>query len=193
MEMTTIVAESRTETGKGPIKRMRNQGSVPAIMYGKGLETRLLKISKTIIKDFMTKGLTYNTPISLSVAIDGSETNHIAFIKEMKRQPVTGETLHIDFYVVATDQKIHLPVQVNGVGKPVGIEKGGMLQQQAREIMVEGLVLDIPRFIDVDISALKIGDSLMIKDLELTDKFRVLDSMEKVLFHIMSPKKVYVE
>lgn len=193
MEKKILEALIREETGKGMMKRLRISGELPCVMYGQTQETIHIKVPKASFKKLLVQGISFNEPIELTVKDGKKKISNTVFIKELQHDPVTGEALHVDFYVVEPTQKITLPITINGVGTPAGIEEGGILQQMTTEIMVEGLVADIPRQIDVELSKLNMGDTITVSQLDLPEKLRVIDSEEKVLFHLLSSKKVYLE
>ncbi|MBN2383144.1 50S ribosomal protein L25 [bacterium] len=193
MSEYSIEAEAREITGKGNMRKMRTKGILPGVVYGHTQKTIHLTLETKEFMHMLYKGLSLNDPMTLSVKADKDSFSKTVFIKELQRDPVTNEVLHVDFYTVEPTQKITLPIIIKGKGTPMGKEQGGILQQLTSEIKAEGLVPDLPREIEVDLSQLNVGDSLSVGQLTLPANIRVLDSEDKVLFHVLSAKKVYIE
>jgi large subunit ribosomal protein L25 len=120
---------------------------------------------------------------------DGKETV-IAMLKDMQRNPMSGEILHADFVHVRMDETIITKVQVHHHGEAVGVIEGGLLQQQLREIEVESLPGKIPETYVVDISAMGIGSHLTVADLPKIEGVRILDPLDTIIMSISAPKAV---
>jgi large subunit ribosomal protein L25 len=165
-----LSAETRTETGKGPNRRLRVAGRIPAIVYGKGREAQSVVLDPKALETLLHKsGAGLNTLIDLSVA---GRTDTV-LVKELQRHPVHGSFVHVDFFQVDLTQKITVSVPIHFIGKARGVEFGGILDHPLREIEVECLPRAIPEFVEVDVSALEIGDSIHVSELRLPDGVEV--------------------
>jgi large subunit ribosomal protein L25 len=167
MDQIELEVFLRTKTGKGAAHRLRSEGQIPAILYGRGMETCALTLKPGELRKILTTGAKENTLISLKVSGPGSDKigNRVVMLKDLQMNPIKGTYMHADFYAVAMDEKIEVDVPIHLVGKAEGVKAGGILEQPRREVRVRCLPTEIPEFLEVDVSALKIGDSLHVQDM----------------------------
>jgi large subunit ribosomal protein L25 len=126
----------------------------------------------------------------LDVAIDGG-SEHSAILKEFQRDKIRGTIMHVDLQEIRLDQTIQSAVAVTLVGEPIGVKEGGVLSQVVNEVHVEGLPLEIPQHLEIDVSAMHIGDSLSLAELEVPDTITLLDDLETtVLATVTMPTRV---
>jgi len=175
MEVTDLAAQVRKEQKKGPSRRLRDKGFVPAVFYGRSAENILLAVkSDELIK--LHKDKKDHAFIKLIIDDEGSKKiEKLSLIKELQLQPLTGKLYHVDFYEVDEKRKITMDVALNFIGKAIGVENGGELQHLKREVKVSCLPLDLPDHIDVDVTDLEIGDSVKIRDLKVAEGVTLLD------------------
>ena len=190
MEKIQFQAELREKTGKGIARETRRTGFIPAILYGPGVEPILMKIVKKLAERTIIHLESHNVMADLILKKDGKDETIKTVVKEIQIEPVTREILHIDFYQLRMDKLIVMEIPVHLLGEPIGIEQGGVLEQELREIKIEALPKDIPDKIEVDISKLSIGDTLLVKDLSLPEKVRLIEEEERVIISILAPRKV---
>ncbi|HWP58226.1 MAG TPA: 50S ribosomal protein L25 [Candidatus Acidoferrales bacterium] len=165
METVEVKAERREIGSKGKVKQLRRKGKIPGIFYGPKSTPVPLAIDG---KDFVTRVAGGEGSHLIKLASQCAElANKVALVKEMQFHPVTGAIQHVDFYEVDLAEKIVVKVPLHFVGKAAGVIRGGILQPIVREIDVECLPMDIPEYIDVEVSALDIGDSLHISDVPI--------------------------
>jgi large subunit ribosomal protein L25 len=112
--------------------------------------------------------------------------NYKCVIREVQYDPVLGHPLHVDFMGIRLDEKIHFTVPLHLVGTPEGVKEGGILQQILREVEVLALPLEIPEHIDIDVSALNIGDSIHISEIKV-EKIDVLTDLERSIATVSAP------
>jgi len=185
--VNALVAELRDATGKGVARRLRAAGRIPAVVYGKGAETKAISIDpKALQRLLQSSGAGMNTLIELSV--DGTERT--VLVKELQRDPVRGRPVHTDFYLVELDQKVEVSVPIHLVGRPEGVEAGGILDHPLREIELECLPRAIPESVSVDVSALEIGDSIHVRDLELPEGASVRTDGHLAVASVIAPAVV---
>jgi large subunit ribosomal protein L25 len=165
LETVEIQAEPRDSGSKGKARRLRRSGKIPAVFYGPKAETVSLAVGE---KDFVTRVAGFEGSHLIRFQ-SGSPllSNKVALVKDLQLHPVTGNVLHVDFYEVDLTQKIQVMAPLHFVGKAEGVVRGGILQPVVREIEVECLPMEIPEYIDVEVSALDIGDSLHVEDLTM--------------------------
>jgi len=185
--VNALVAEVRDATGKGVARKLRAAGRIPAVVYGRGTESRAISVDpKALVQLLQKGGAGMNTLIELSV--DG--TAKTVLVKELQRDPVRGRPLHTDFYLVDLDQKVEVSVPIHLIGRPEGVELGGILDHPLREIELECLPRAIPESIDVDVSALDVGDSIHVRDLELPEGVSVQSDVNLAVASVVAPVAV---
>lgn len=162
-EGSTLTAQKRDQSGKGPSRQLRFKGLIPAVCYGPYDKPLHVAVDPEAIKKAIATPKKFNTVIQLQV--EGGQSRTVLF-KDYEKDPVDGHMLHADFLEVRMDQDVTVNVPVILVGKPVGVTEGGILQQVARTLPVECKPAEIPEKIEVDVSALKITESLHIKDVK---------------------------
>ena len=173
MEATELKACIRKESGKGPARRIRKEGLIPAVFYGRGEEAVSLSVNaaglRKIIKE---KG----GNVFIRLLIEGQERQErLSLIKELQIEPVSRRFQHADFYEIRVDHKLTIDVPLHFTGTPVGVINGGEFQQLKRDLKISCLPSSLPDFIEVDVSGLEIGDSLKVQDIRTPDDITVLD------------------
>ena len=167
MDTLEIQVEARDKQRKRDARRLLRDGKIPAILYGPKMTAVTLALDK---KEFSRRvaGLQGSHLVRLKSA-SATLAEKVALVKDMQFHPISGDVIHADFYEVDLSAKIQVHVPLHFVGKAVGVVNGGVLQPILREIEVECLPLDIPEFFNVDVTALDIGDSVHIEDLQMPD------------------------
>ncbi len=193
MEVTDLAAQVRKEQKKGPSRRLRDKGFVPAVFYGRSAENILLAVkSDELIK--LHKDKKDHAFIKLIIDDEGSKKiEKLSLIKELQLQPLTGKLYHVDFYEVDEKRKITMDVALNFIGKAIGVENGGELQHLKREVKVSCLPLDLPDHIDVNVTDLEIGDSVKIRDLKVAEGVTLLDRPDTSVASVAMIKVAKVE
>ena len=156
-----LEVREREEIGSRHTRRLRSQGLIPGVLYGKG-HARPIVVPERELRAAMTG--TSGLHAILDVVIEGQTTVHPSILAEYQQDPIRGTISHIDLREVRLDQPIHATVVVHLIGEPAGVKLGGMLSLVAREIQVEALPADVPEHIDVDVSHMDIGDVLRLAD-----------------------------
>lgn len=174
MEVTDLAAQVRKEHKKGPSRRLRDKGFVPAVFYGRSAENILLAVKNDeLIK--LHKDRKDHAFIKLMIDDGGNKVEKLSLIKELQLQPLTNKLYHVDFYEVDEKRKITMDVSLRFTGKAIGVEMGGELQHIKREVKISCLPLDLPDHIEVDVTNLDIGDSIKIRDLKVAEGITFLD------------------
>jgi len=175
MEVTDLAAQVRKEQKKGPARRLRQKGFVPAVFYGRSAENILLAVrNDELVK--LHKDKKDHAFIKLIIDDGGNKKiEKLSLIKELQIQPLTGRFYHADFYEVDIKRKLTVDVSLRFIGKAIGVENGGELQHIRREVKVSCLPLNLPDHIDVDVTNLDIGDSIKIRDLKVAEEITILD------------------
>ena len=187
MERRQLEAIPRKQLGKGPCRRLRREGFVPAIFYGHKETPLPLAVRASDLKKLLSKAEARASFIDLRIkGENGNEVRKLVLLKEIQRDPVKDIYLHVDLYGVAMDEEIYMEVPIHLVGRPVGVEKGGILEQILREVEVKGLPGDIPPRIDVDVSSLDIGDAVHVEDLRL-EKIKIMADPDQAIATVIAP------
>jgi large subunit ribosomal protein L25 len=188
--VNALVAEPRDATGKGAARRLRAAGRIPAVVYGRGAESKAISVDPgALLKLLHDSGAGMNTLIDLSV--DG--TTQTVLVKELQRDPVRGRPLHTDFYLVELDKTVEVSVPIHLVGRAAGVELGGIVDHPLRELELECLPRAIPEGVEVDVSALEIGQSIHVRDLELPQGVSVLTDENLAVASVIAPTVVEEE
>jgi large subunit ribosomal protein L25 len=176
-ERVKLVASERTHLGSRESRRLRRQGLIPGVLYGK-TEPVAIAIGERELRAALTTSA--GSHAVLDVAIDGGK-QHSAILKEFQRDSVRGTITHVDLQEVRLDQPIQTSVAVALVGDPIGVREGGVLSQVTNEISIEALPLEVPQGLEVDVSGMAIGDTLRLTELEVPEGVTLLDDPEEVV------------
>jgi large subunit ribosomal protein L25 len=186
MERPILTAEVREGAGKGAARRLRAEGRIPAIFYGPRSKPISLTIdSKEFAKSLQTEA-GENVLIDLDIRKGDQPERKVVMVKELQIDPLQRGILHTDFYEVAMDEVVTVEVPVRLVGKPEGIKMGGILEQIRRVLEVQCLPGDIPKSIDVDVTSLKIGDSVHVQEIQV-EKVKVLADSNFTIATVVPP------
>ena len=178
-----LTATLREATGKGPARRSRAEGRIPATLYGRDLETVSISVDR---RDLLTALKTEaGMNVLLDVEIDGSNT--LAITKELQRDPVKGTILHADFVKIDRTRKIEVEVPVHLVGESPGAKEGGVLEHPLFQVRVSCLPTEVPEHLDADISALAIGDALKVADLGAPEGVEILEDPDTTVASVAAP------
>jgi large subunit ribosomal protein L25 len=183
MAEVRLKAEPRKEAGKGFARRARAEGRVPAILYGGGMNPVPITVDRREL------ALAYHTDsgtnVLLDIEVEGATT--LALTKDLQRDPVKGTLLHADFIKIDRDIRIEVEVPLHLVGESPGVAEGGVLEAPLHALSISVLPGDVPQAVDIDISALAIGDSLKVADIAVDEKFEVLSDPESVVAMVAQP------
>jgi large subunit ribosomal protein L25 len=186
-ERVKLEVSERSILGSSESRRLRKQGIVPGVLYGR-TKPVAIAVGERELRAALTTSA--GSHVVLDVAVD-SGSEHSAILKDYQRDKVRGTITHIDLQEVRLDQPIQTAVVVTLVGDPAGVREGGVLAQVANEINVEALPLEVPQHIEVDVSALGIGDSIRLSDIEVPAGVTFLDDPEEtVLATVTQPTRV---
>ncbi|MCK9603119.1 MAG: 50S ribosomal protein L25 [Candidatus Omnitrophica bacterium] len=190
MEEILLDVETREEIGRADVKNLRKKGFTPAVIYAQGKETLAVKISTHQLISMVHQHRLESMVVHLKLKGDTKNKSRACLIKEMQHDPVTGNIVHVDFNEISLTKAIKVNVPVVAKGEPVGVKlEGGSLEHILWEVEVECLPTDIPKDIEVDVSQLKIGDAIHIKDIVFPANIKVLSDPGAVVLSVMAPMK----
>jgi len=185
MAEITLKVEERKEFGKNVNRRLRQQGLIPGVVYGTGLDNWCVVVNPKQLTGILESDSGRNTILSIQT---GAEARDVV-IKDYQLDPVKGTLLHVDFQKIDLHQKMSFQVPIELVGDAVGVNEGGMLDVVQREIEVECLPGDVPDQIQVDIEEMNVGDSIRVADVKIDrSKVTVLADPDAVLVTISAPR-----
>jgi len=188
LELIELKTNIRATTGNGPARRLRQEGQIPAVLYGPRTEPALLSVNISDLDLVLKKERVGQILLNLVIRHNEETSTRTVMVKELQTHPVSRNFLHIDFYEVTMDRKIVVNVPVITTGKSKGVEIGGILQIIRRELEVQCLPLDVPKSIEVDITDLNIGDSVHVGDIPRQNEVEFLDDENFTVITIVIPK-----
>jgi large subunit ribosomal protein L25 len=160
-------AEPRSDTGKGASRRLRHAGKVPAIIYGGGKDPETLTLSHNEVLRNLEHEAFYSHILTVKSA--GNETQ--AILRDLQRHPSKAVIMHMDLQRVSATEKLKTQVPIHLIGEDVapGVKAGGLVSHDLTEVAVECLPKDLPEYIEVDLSALEVGESIHLSELTVPD------------------------
>ena len=174
-----IVVAQRERVGKAETKKLRKQGLIPATIYGLGEAPVSIAISPKTVARIIASDTGLNSLVYLQR--EGTDIKRHVIIKDVQRDPVTRRLVHLDFMRVDPTHKVRVQVPIRLKGTPAGVKEGGILDFVHRVIEVECLPAFIPGHIDVDVSAMVVGSSLRLDQLQLDSHLTVLGDAHNVI------------
>jgi large subunit ribosomal protein L25 len=182
-----LEVKERERLGSAESRRLRRQGLVPGVLYGKS-SSRAIAVEERQLRGALTgpSGL----HAVLDVVIEGQSTPHSSILKEYQRDPIRGHVRHVDLQEVRLDVVIQATVNVHlhGAESAPGIKEGGVLSQPGSTLNIEALPLEVPESIEADVSGMEIGDALRLEDLPPVEGVTFLDDPhETVIANVSAP------
>jgi large subunit ribosomal protein L25 len=187
-ERVEIEVKQRESRGSADSRRLRRQGLIPGVLYGRGKNPHPFCLPERDLRKALTGPAGLHA--ILDVVLDGQKTTHSSILKDYQQDVISGRLTHIDLQEVRLDQPIQAQVVIELVGESAGTKEGGVLSQVSREVNVEALPLEVPERIEVDISAMEMGDTLRLVDVPAPEGVTFLDDPEEtVLATVTVPTK----
>jgi large subunit ribosomal protein L25 len=184
---STLQVSPRKRSGTGALKRLRREGLVPAIIYGKKFENSNLKVNARAIRDLLAHSTGENILVNLEIEGAGRQ---LALIQDVQHNPLNGGIIHVDFHAVKEDEKIHARITVELVGEPAGVKQGGLLEHLIHSLDVECLPKDLPDRISVDVSALTVGQSIHMREVTLPEGVHARLAGDVIVALVAEPRVV---
>jgi large subunit ribosomal protein L25 len=186
MAISSLNGEQRTGTGKSFVRKLRVAGRIPAIYYGRGEQPISLTVNAKEVETLIHGSAGANVIVDLMVA-GAATADRKALIREIQRDPVQGNILHLDLQHISLTEKITVEVPIELIGIPVGVKDGGgILEHVLREVEVECLPTDIPAHLEADVTMLNIGDSLHVSDLK-AERVTILTEADRPIATVVPP------
>ncbi|MFP4491845.1 MAG: 50S ribosomal protein L25 [Spirochaetaceae bacterium] len=184
MKQETLEAFERRELKKGASRRLRREGKIPAVMYGKD-QNKTLSILKNEFEKKM-HALGENTIIVLTL----DDGDHEVLVKDYQEDTIRSFVTHVDFYEIEQGKELrtHIPVEV--IGTPEGVLEGGVLEERLHEIEVECKPKDIPDKITIHVEGLQIGDTIHVEELEVPEGVKILNYPDQVVVTVSTQSEI---
>jgi large subunit ribosomal protein L25 len=187
LEILELTSTARTAVGKGVARKLRREGKIPAVLYGPGSQPVPLTISISSLDRVLKRKSAGRSIFNLSIQ-DGGTTSRTVMIKDIQRDPVSRNFLHIDFYEIDMNRKIRVSVPVITKGKAKGVENGGILQIIRREIEILCLPMEIPDSIEIDVAPLDIGDAIHVTEIVPQGHIEIPAETNYTVVTVVTPK-----
>ncbi len=172
---------------------MRTKGLIPAVIYGPGIPAHPLSLDARELKRLLGSEAGMNVLITLKVEEESELNDKVVMLREVQRDPLQGHYLHADLQQVFMDRKVTATVPIHLVGRAEGDKDGGVVQPGLRSVGVKCLPVHLPDYLEVDITALSIGDTIHVRDLTLPEGVEVEESAEQAVVTVLPPTVVEAE
>jgi large subunit ribosomal protein L25 len=185
MDLVTLPAEPRAEAGTRPARRLRREGRIPAVVYGRDVAATPVTVAARDLFSVLHTEAGLNALIN--VEVEGGDSV-LTVAREIQRHPVRGDITHLDFIKVNLDEAIEAEVGIEFLGTPTGVAEGGFVETIETSVVVSALPQEIPSNIPLDISGLGIGDTLKVSDLPEIEGLAYVDDAERPLVTVLLPR-----
>lgn len=179
-----LQAQARSESGTAAVGRLRRAGSIPGVLYGRNRENSNIQVDGKTFTRIIDHSASDNILVNLQIS--GGE--QLALVQEVQHDHLKGGILHVDFHAIAMDEDIHADVPLETVGTPEGAKFGGQLELMLHTIEVHCLPKDLPEKISIDVTSLKVGESIHVRELNLPEGVKVRLDGDVVVVIIHEPK-----
>lgn len=187
MQTIEIQGEVRVVDGKGGARRARAAGKTPGVLYGSSGENLAISLDSKQFEKILSKHSSGTFVLDLKLAgQEGRELN--AIIKEMQRDPLSSQILHVDLLHVSLTQLITIQVPVHLTGTAVGVKQGGILEHFTRDIEIECQAGQIPDGLSIDITGINKGEMLHVSDLRAPEGVTILTPADRVVVGVIIPR-----
>jgi large subunit ribosomal protein L25 len=190
METITITAKPRSQTGTHAVNKLRNEGKVPGVVYGHQFSDPVPVIFDA--KDLRLALAGHNINSVFTLEIEGHRPTPV-MVHERQHDVISHHLIHLDLYAVNLNEAVEANVSIVMVGSAPGVKEGGVLDIVLREIAVEALPGSIPDHIDVDVSALGIGDNVHVRDLTVPAGVKIVEDPDDIVLSVLAPQKAEEE
>ena len=189
LETNLLEAQPREAGTKNQARRVRQEGKIPAVVYGAGKESLSVTVDPRVVTRILHSETGHNTIFDL--ALNGEKSK--AMIVDWQYEPIKGKLLHIDLKRIALDKVLKVSVPIFLIGEAAGVkQEGGIMEQMLREVEIECLPADIPSHIDADVAHLTFGKVLRVADLPHFAKLKFLTDPNQPVAHVTSVKEEVV-
>jgi large subunit ribosomal protein L25 len=188
MKSVALNAFPRTLGRRAGAKKLRTAGRIPAIIYGRQAKPQNLEIDSREMEDLIHHSVSENLLVDLAVK-DDSRPKRLALVQEVQHHPLNGKVLHVDFHEIAETEKVTISIPVETTGEAEGVKtEGGVLEHVLFKIKVRGLAKDIPEFVTVDVSHLKIGEAIHLGEIKAPAGVELVGDKQIPVIAVAAPR-----
>jgi large subunit ribosomal protein L25 len=188
MKSVSLNATARSLGRRAGAKKLRSEGRIPAVIYGRQAKPQKLELKAREMEDLIHHSISENLLVDLAVK-DDSRPKRLALVQEVQHHPLSGKVLHVDFHEVAEDEKVTIMVPVDTIGEAIGVKtEGGVLEHVLFKIKARGLPKDLPEQIMVDVSHLKIGQAIHIGEIKAPEGVELLGDKGIPVIAVAAPR-----
>lgn len=185
MKSVLLNAFPRTQARRGGVKKLRDSGRVPAVVYGGKNKPENLELNSRELDELIHHSVSENILVDLTV----DSAKRLALVQEVQHHPLSGKVLHVDFHEVSATEKVTIMVPVESTGEAVGVKTGGgVLEHVLFKIKVRALPKDLPEQIVVDVSHLEVGKSIHLGDIKAPEGVEILGEKKVTVLSVAMPK-----
>ena len=189
MEKVILKVETREGSGKRIAKDLRNKNLIPAVVYKGGKDALKLQLAAKDLAEILHTKAGENVIVTLKISdAKAKEKDRTVLIKEIQREPIKSGILHVDFNEISLTEVLKVGVPLSAHGEPEGKTEGGTLEHILWELQVECLPADIPEKIEIDVSKLKIGDAIYVKNITAPEGVKIVTDPELIAMIVKPPK-----
>jgi large subunit ribosomal protein L25 len=187
MKSVPLTAFARTLSRRGGVKKLRTDGRIPAVIYGRQQQPQNLEVTAKDLKNLVHHSASENVLVDLAVK-DDARPKRLALVQEMQHHALSGQVLHVDFHEVAENEKVTIMVPVETTGEAAGVKNGGgILEHVLFKIRARALPKDLPEVIMVDVSHLEIGQAIHIGDIKAPEGVEILGDKHISVIAVAAP------
>ncbi len=187
--MATIQLDSkkRTTIGKGSARKLRSMGKLPVILYGPETDSIMLSLDYKQLEKILRGKSAESIIFDLRVDSNGKNNSKRVMIKEIQKDPVTRDYLHVDFYEISMEKELEVDIPVYLVNTPIGVTEGGILEHTRRELKISCMPKNLVDKIEIDVSGLDIGQSLHIEDISFPPGLKSIEDGNLTIATVVAP------
>ena len=187
--MATIQLDSKKRTikGKGSARKLRSMGRLPVILYGPETSSIMLSLDYNQLQNNLRGKSAENIIFDLKMESNGKNQSKRVMIKEIQKDPVTREYLHVDFYEISMEKELEVDIPLYLINTPIGVIEGGILEHIRRELKISCMPENLVDKIEIDVSGLSIGQSLHIEDIDLSSGLKAIEDGDLTIATVVAP------
>ena len=188
MKSVPLNAVARSLGRRAGAKKLRSEGRIPAVIYGRQAQPQNLEVNSKEMEDLIHHAISENLLVDLAVKED-PRPNRLALVQEVQHNPLSGKVLHVDFHEIAADEKVVVSIPVETVGEPEGVKtEGGVLEHVLFKIRARGLAKDLSEQIVVDVAHLKIGDAIHLGEIKAPPGVEIIGDKHISVISVAAPR-----
>jgi len=187
MAIIQLDSKKRTVTGKGSARKLRSVGRLPVILYGPETSPIMLSLDYKQLQKILRGKSAENIIFDLKIDSNGTNQSMRVMIKEIQKDPVTRDYLHVDFYEISMEKELEVDIPVYLVNTPIGVSEGGILEHIRRELKISCMPKNLVDKIEIDVSGLAIGESLHMEDIDLPPGLKSIEDGDLTIATVVAP------